>query len=174
MTALLLCAGGGSRFTGPTHKLLAPFRGRRVVDWAYEHAADSGLPVVVITGAVPDLGLPGQVHNPAWADGIASSLQVGLAAAGPADAVVVGLGDQPLIPGEAWALVAAVDAPLVAATYGGKRRNPVRIARALWPSLPASGDQGASVLFGDHRVIPVACPGDPADVDRVEDLESWS
>jgi molybdenum cofactor cytidylyltransferase len=172
--ALLLCAGGGSRFSGPTHKLLAPFRGRRVVDWAHEHAVASGLPVVVVTGAVADLGLPGQVHNPRWADGIATSLQAGIAAAGDADAVVVGLGDQPLIPGEAWRLVADVDAPLAAATYDGARRNPVRVARSLWAQLPVSGDQGASVLFGDHDVIPVACPGNPADVDRVEDLDQWS
>jgi molybdenum cofactor cytidylyltransferase len=129
---------------------------------------------VVVTGAVPDLGLPGQVHNPAWADGIATSLRVGIAAAGDADAVVVGLGDQPLIPGDAWRLVAAVDAPIAAAAYDGKRRNPVRLARSVWAELPVSGDQGASALFGQHDVIPVACPGDPADVDRVEDLDQWS
>ena len=174
VVAVLLCGGGGTRFEGPTHKLLAPFRGRRVVDWAHEHAAQSGLRVVVVTGAVADLGLPDQVHNPRWRDGIATSLQAGIAAAGAADAVVVGLGDQPLIPAEAWRLVAAVDAPLAAATYDGTRRNPVRIARSLWPALPTTGDQGASVLFGEHEVVPVACPGDPADVDRVEDLDQWS
>jgi molybdenum cofactor cytidylyltransferase len=172
--AVLLAAGGGTRFAGPTHKLLASFRGRRVVDWAYEHAAEAGMPVIVVTGAVEDLGLPGQVHNPRWADGIATSLQVGLAGAGDADAVVVGLGDQPLVPAEAWRLVADSDAPLAVATYSGKRRNPVRIGRSLWPLLPTSGDQGASVLFRDHQPVPVACPGDPADVDRVEDLEQWS
>jgi len=176
VVALLLAAGGGTRFEGPTHKLLAPFRGRRVVDWAHEHAAESGLRVIVVTGAVHDLGLPDQVHNPAWADGIATSLQVGLAMAGPScDAVVVGLGDQPLIPTEAWRRVAAVDAPIAVATYEGVgRRNPVRLARSVWPELPTTGDQGASVLFRKHDVVPVACPGDPADVDRVEDLDQWS
>jgi CTP:molybdopterin cytidylyltransferase MocA len=129
----------------------------------------------VVTGAVPDLGLPDQVHNPAWSEGIATSLQTGLTAVGPeVDAVVVGLGDQPFIPAEAWRLVAAVDAPIAVATYDGHRRNPVRLARSVWAELPAQGDQGASVLFKDHDVIPVACPGDPADVDRVEDLDSWS
>ena len=123
---------------------------------------------------MPDLGLPGQVHNPRWEEGIATSLQAGIAAAGDADAVVVGLGDQPLVIAEAWRLVAATHAPIAVATYGEKRRNPVRLARSVWADLPTTGDVGASVLFKDHDVIPVACPGDPADVDRVEDLEQWS
>jgi CTP:molybdopterin cytidylyltransferase MocA len=130
----------------------------------------------VVTGAVEDLGLPGQVHNPRWDEGIATSLQVGIAAVGPeVEAVVVGLGDQPLIPAEAWRRVAACDAPLAVAFYDGVgRRNPARLGREIWPELPTTGDTGASALFRHHDVIPVACPGDPADVDRVEDLDQWS
>jgi len=174
--AVLLAAGGGSRFTGATHKLLAPFRGRRVVDWAHARAVDAGIGrVIVVTGAVPDLGLPDQVHNARWEDGIATSLQAGIAAAGDdVDAVVVGLGDQPLVTADAWRAVAAVDAPIVAATYDGRRRNPVRLARSVWAALPTTGDQGASVLFRDRPVVEVACAGDPSDVDTVEDLERWS
>lgn len=171
--AVLLAAGAGTRFHGPTHKLVAPFRGRRVVDWAHQAAVDAGLAVIVVVGDV-DLGLPNQVRNPRWADGIASSLQAGIAAAGDADAVVVGLGDQPLIPAEAWRRVAACDAPIAVATYDGKRRNPVRLARSVWPLLPTTGDRGARVLFEDHPVVELACEGDAADVDRVEDLERWS
>ena len=173
IAAVLLAAGAGTRFEGPTHKLVAPFRGRRVVDWAHQAAIDAGLPVIVVVGDL-DLGLPNQVRNPRWAEGIASSLQAGIAAAGDADAVVVGLGDQPLIPADAWRRVAASGAPIAVATYAGKRRNPVRLARSMWPLLPTTGDRGASVLFGDHPVVEVACEGDAADVDRVEDLERWS
>lgn len=133
----------------------------------------SGLRLVVVTGGV-DLDVPEAVPNPRWAEGIATSLQVAIAAAGDADAVVIGLADQPFVPAEAWRLVAAVDAPIVVATYDGRRRNPVRLGREVWPELPTTGDQGASVLFRDRPVVEVACPGDPADVDRVEDLEQWS
>lgn len=173
--AALLAAGGGTRFAGPTHKLLAEVRGKRIVDWAYEHAAATGLEVVVVSGAVP-LGLPGEVRNADWADGMATSLQVALAAAGDADAVVVGLGDQPGVPPEAWTLVAACDAPIVVATYDGERGNPVRLRRDVWALLPTTGDVGARKLAREQPslVTAVACPGDPNDVDTLEDLDRWS
>src|SRR5690606_30237965 len=98
--------GRASRFGGdPGAKLLAPFRGRPLAVWALEAAAGAGLDqVVVVTGAA-DLAplLPDgvtAVPNPRWADGQATSLAAGVAAAEAAghDAVVVGLADQPLIP----------------------------------------------------------------------------
>jgi molybdenum cofactor cytidylyltransferase len=171
IVAALLAAGAGSRYEGPTHKLLAPFRGKPLWRWAYESAVASGLRVIVVSG---DIDLPDAVPNPRWPEGIATSLQVAIGEAGDADAIVVGLADQPLIPPEAWRLVAAADAPIAAATYDGLRRNPVRLARAVWPELPTTGDQGASALFRNHEVLEVACPGNPGDVDRVEDLEQWS
>jgi CTP:molybdopterin cytidylyltransferase MocA len=176
VVAVLLAAGAGSRFEGPSHKLLAPFGGRPLYAWALDSVRGAGLRVVVVTGDV-ELDLPDdveRVENNDWANGIATSLHVAVLAAGDADAIVVGLADQPRIPTEAWQLVAATDAPIAVATYEGKRRNPVRLGRAVWPLLPVTGDQGASVLFRDHAVVEVACPGDPADVDRLEDLERWS
>ena len=179
VVAALLAAGGGTRFAGPTHKLLTEVRGKRIVDWAYEHAVASGLDVVaVVSGAVP-LGLPGEVHNPRWAEGMATSLQVAIGAAtdAGADALVVGLGDQPGIDPEAWRLVAAaVDAPIAIASYAGERGNPVLLHRDVWPLLPATGDIGARKIAREREdlVTEVACPGDPYDVDTVEDLDRWS
>jgi len=181
--AIVLAAGGGSRFAGAAHKLLADFRGRPLVAWAVEHAIDAGLDeTIVVTGAV-DLEdvLPAGVTvvpNPRWAEGQATSLQAGIAAAEASDhaVVVVGLGDQPLVSPESWAAVAAGDAPIAVATYGGRRGNPVRLAREIWPLLPAAGDAGARVLIAERPdlVIGVACSGEPADVDTLEDLHRWS
>jgi CTP:molybdopterin cytidylyltransferase MocA len=178
--AVVLAAGGGSRFGGDGNKLLAPFRGRPLVAWALEAA--SGLDeLIIVTGAV-DLGavVPAGarvVRNERWAEGQATSLAVAVAAALGHDAVVVGLGDQPLVPAEAWRLVAAATAtPMAVATYAGARRNPVRLAAEVWPQLPAEGDEGARSLLRRRNdlVTEVACPGDPADVDTQEDLATWS
>jgi molybdenum cofactor cytidylyltransferase len=184
--AVVLAAGGGSRFASrpdAIHKLVAPWRGRPLVWSAAANARDSGLaPVWVVAGAVDLAGsLPGGVtvlQNPRWAEGQATSLQVAVQAARQAglDALVVGLGDQPLVVPEAWRAVAAVDAPIVVATYDGQRRNPVRLGAVIWDLLPVTGDQGARVLITERPdlVSEVACPGNPADIDTREDLSTWS
>lgn len=175
IAAVVLAAGGGSRFEGVGHKLLTPFRGKPLWRWAVEAAQSAGLDeVIVVTGAVA-IG-DGAVHNDRWRDGMATSLQAGIEAADAAghDAVVVGLADQPLVPASAWKAVAAVDAPIAVARYGERRRNPVRLSREVWPLLPTSGDEGARALMRDRPdlVVEVACEGDPVDVDTLEDLRA--
>jgi molybdenum cofactor cytidylyltransferase len=181
--AIFLAAGGGSRFGGTQHKLLTPFRGRPLVSWVLTAASDAGLDeVAVIVGAV-DLGslVPPEVtviENADWATGQASSLQAARSWAIERghEAMVVGLGDQPLVPSAAWSAVAATPSPIAVATFEGRRRPPVRLARAVWSLLPAEGDEGARVLMGDRPdlVSEVVCEGQPADIDNEEDLHRWS
>ena len=191
---VLLAAGGGSRFrysagalgVPVAHKLLAPLRGSTVFEHALANAVEADIgPVAVVTGAVtlPALArLPTVIvlHNTSWSDGQATSLAIGLAWADREglDAVLCGLGDQPFIPADAWRAVAdaSPDAPIVVATYGAKRRNPVRLARSVWPLVPTTGDEGARTVMAarPELVLEVACDGNPADIDTAEDLLSWS
>lgn len=184
VAAVILAAGGGRRFAGvpgAAHKLLAPFRGQTVVAWTLDAAiAASFDETVVVSGAI-DLDLPGgvtEVRNPQWADGQAGSLAVAVehARSSGHDALVVGLGDQPLVTAEAWRLVGAADSPIAVATYDGRRRNPVRLGAIVWDELPLTGDVGARELIAAHPdlVEDVPCPGTPVDIDTVEDLHRWS
>jgi len=183
VAAVVLAAGEGTRFSGQEHKLVAEFRGRPLVAWAIESAMTAGLDeTIVVVGAV-DLSsvVPDSVtviDNARWHEGQATSLAAAIAHAEERghEAVVVGLGDQPLIPAEAWRRVAEADAPIAVATYEGARRNPVRLARSVWPLLPIDGDTGARTLIRERPdlVREVACAGNAADVDTLEDLDRWS
>lgn len=178
---MLLCAGGSTRFAGEQSKLLAPFRGRPLVGWAFEHARGAGLEelIVVVGGVEFSAMLDGAITvvNPEWRSGQASSLRVGLVEAARLghDAAVVGLGDQPLVPATAWRAVAASTSPIAVATFDGRRSPPTRLADSVWDLLPREGDVGARELM---RVRPdlvseVECDGDSLDIDTVEDWERW-
>ena len=181
--AVVLAAGGGTRFTGSTHKLLAEFSGTTVIGASVAGPIDAGLMTAVVWGAVDlstqvPIGVE-LIHNPAWASGQASSLQAGLrwAATQGCDEVVIGLGDEPSVGAETWRRVAGAEGgPIVIAAFGPVRTPPVRLARSVWPLLPTSGDVGAGSLLRDRPelVVAIECDGDPTDIDTVEDLAQWS
>ena len=184
-TAVLLAAGGGTRFTGPTHKLLAMLDGRPVYRLALDHLLEAGFEgVIVVTGAVElDIEDPSVtvLHNRRWQQGQAGSLQLAVAeATNRADEfVVVGLADQPFVTSSAWRNIAAAEsgAPIVVATYAGVRGpNPVRLHRSVWSQLPTDGDEGARTLMRLHPewVDELACEGSAADIDTLEDLGQWT
>ncbi len=185
--AILLAAGGGTRFGGNGHKLTALISQRPVCSWSLKHLLEAKFEnVVVVTGAVElhsalEIEKVNSsdnvqiVYNPLWQSGLASSLQCGINVARElgAQAVVVGLADQPAIPATAWLQVAASNSPLAVATYDGVRGNPVRLHAELWQLLPETGDDGARMLFKSHRdlIEEIPCLGSAQDVDTIADLE---
>ena len=186
--AVLLSAGGGTRFHGATHKLLADLHGRPVWRQALDHVLEAGFDqVIVVTGAV-ELPVPegmrpdavSWVHNPDWAAGQASSLHVAVRAADAlgAASVTVGLADQPFVTTASWTAVRTADpgCRIVVAEYDGRPGpHPVRLGREVWPHLTTSGDEGARSLLRLHPewVCHVPCVGSIADIDTLEDLERW-
>jgi molybdenum cofactor cytidylyltransferase len=182
---MVLAAGGGRRFGGG--KLLAELDGRPLL----EHALDAmlGVPaidrVVAVLGAGADelrssvdLGGVDVVVCRDWSEGISASLRAGVAELADAEAIVITLGDQPLITSQVIAAILdRIDSPAPAAraTYRGRPGHPVLIKRELFDRvLELRGDAGARDLLAGAGVLEVECGhlSRPDDVDTVEDLEA--
>jgi CTP:molybdopterin cytidylyltransferase MocA len=185
---VVLAAGGSTRMGRP--KQLAELEGRPLL--AHALAALDTAPVdrvvVALGGAAGEvldrveLGRAEPLVVEGWAAGMGHVLAATLAQAGDGwAAVVVLLGDQPLVPGravarlvEAWRSGAG---PAVTATYGGRPGHPKLFDRRLLPDLlRLTGDTGARDLLasigddGVHRVE-VGDLGSDADIDVEADLE---
>lgn len=183
IAGVVLAAGEGSRFAGPVHKLRAEFRGRPLVRWAVDAALEAPLAGVYVVLGAEDLSdlLPPEVTivmNHDWERGQAWSLQAGVRTAelDGHSAVVAGVADQPLAGAEAWRRVAEAPGSIVTAVYGARRRPPVKLDASVWPLLPLDGDEGARQLMRRHpeMVREIPCPGDPTDIDTLEDLRRHS
>ena len=187
VAGVLLAAGAGSRFSGDGHKLTVLLRDEPVIVHSLRSMVAAGFnQVVVVTGAVDVSEWIEQVatetgrsidvvHNQNWADGQASSIQTAIefVTGENHSSVIIGLGDQPDVGIAAWRVVGATHGVIVAATFDGERRPPVKLGRSVWSDLPTTGDDGARILMQQHPdlVSEVPCPGDPSDIDTVEDLE---
>lgn len=119
-------------------------------------------------------------ENPAA--GMSGSLRLGITAVpSAARAAIVALGDQPLVPPDAFDRLARAHmdtgAPIVMASYGGRPGHPVLFNRALFPELQrVEGDQGGRDVIARHRdrvrTVTFDDPLAAADVDTPRDLEA--
>ncbi len=183
VAGLLLAAGAGSRFGGP--KALVPFEGELLVERGQRLLREGGCdPVVVVLGALAEQAAgyaPVAVVAPDWQTGMGASLRAGLTALETtgAQAVVVALADQPRVGPQSVVLLRqayAAGAVAAVATYAGRQRNPVLLARSVWSQVAglAVGDTGARPWLRAHPdlVVEVPCDttGSPEDVDTPADL----
>jgi molybdenum cofactor cytidylyltransferase len=172
LTGAIVLAAGQSRRMGSEHKLLAEWRGLPLIAHVVDAIAAAGLPPpIVVLGARADAvraALSGRtaqcVIAADHAQGLAHSLRAGLAAApGDWDAVLVCLGDMPRVDAALLAALAKADGDVVVPVWNGKRGNPVRWHRRLFPALMAlEGDIGGKALLASLPTPPteVAAPGD--------------
>ncbi len=185
--AILLAAGASTRMGEPKQLMLLD--GRPLVVRAAECLlATETWPVVVVLGANagairPVLArLPVLVtDNPAWAEGMASSLRAGIAAlqqfSRAIDGAIVALCDQPgLSPEVVRQLIAMQRASgrgMVAAHYGGRNGAPALFLRGHFAALASlTGEQGARTLLNRHPelVATVDVPELAVDLDTPEDF----
>ncbi len=185
---VILAAGKARRFGAA--KQLAPLDGRPLL----QHALDAALAVealqevVLVLGARADavaaaveVGRGRIVRSDHWAEGMAASLQVGVAAEPDADVVLILLGDQPRVtPAVIERVLARAtregDAFVAArAAYGGVPGHPVALGRDLLRLVPTlRGDAGARDLLAERKaqLVESGDLGDGTDVDTPEQLEA--
>jgi CTP:molybdopterin cytidylyltransferase MocA len=183
VAGLLLAGGSGRRFGSP--KALIELEGQLLVQRGVELLRSGGCrPVIVVIGACAD-AVRSHIDAGAvvvvaddWAEGVGTSLRVGLAEAfrTSADRCIVALVDQPLVDPRAVRAVIQAPGPAAVATYDGEPGHPVMLRRAIWSDVAqtAVGNAGARAWLRAHRatVTRVSCDGlgSPRDIDTVEDL----
>ncbi len=171
VAAVVLAAGGATRFGSPKQRLLLP----QVLERLSKAPIDE---IVVVQGAY-ELELPSDtvsqgiplrlVNCPDWVVGPGASLRCGLdAIAEGVDAAVVVLADGPELSPlavervlEAWREQGGV----VAASYTGARGHPLVLGRADWDAVPDEGLRELAV-----RLVPCDDLGSPGDIDMPKDL----
>jgi len=182
---LVLAAGAARRFGAP--KQLARLDGRPLLEHALRAATSARgvAPVVVTLGAnaeeivaAVDLHGARPVFVEGWEEGLSASLRAGVAALDNegVDAIVVTLGDQPLVTAGAIERVAAAasgSAPAARAMWGGAPGHPVLLTRPLFAAVArASGDEGARTALAGVEIAEIDCgPAAVTDVDTPEALE---
>ncbi|MDB5486018.1 MAG: 4-diphosphocytidyl-2C-methyl-D-erythritol synthase, partial [Tardiphaga sp.] len=188
IAALVLAAGRATRMGGP-NKLLAELNGKPLVRIVVEQAlASQASSVTVVTGHQArevEAALRGLnvsfVHNPQFADGLATSVKAGIAALPDnAAGAVVCLGDMPLIDAKLLDRLIAAFAPergalITVPVNEGRRGNPVLWSRRFFAELMTlDGDVGARHLIAKHAVavaeVPVEGQGAFLDIDTPQAL----
>jgi len=175
--ALVLAAGASIRMGAP--KPLVRWRERSFVGHVVDRARAAGCdPIVVVHGAhaiaASEVAPAQLVANPRWAEGPTTSLQVGLAAAGPLDAVLVATVDRPHVAAATWTrLVEAARGRPEAVwqpRFDGRRGHPLVVPAWLFPhalALPADATLRDLLARGDV----VRCTldvDDPAVLDNLD------
>ncbi len=185
---IILAAGASTRMGRP--KQLLPIQGQPLLERTVLAALAAPVwPVVVVLGAHADTIRPTLARhpvlvaeNPAWAEGMASSLRAGLGVLNAfslrVDAAVIALCDQPAFTTDVIARLLSAQretgCTLVAARYGGHLGAPALFTRAHFAALTAlTGDEGARKLIAQAPPASVAAldlPELALDLDTPDDV----
>jgi molybdenum cofactor cytidylyltransferase len=167
--------------------MLADFGGKPMLVATVENILASGVDeVIVVTGhedekvraALLKLNVR-FAHNPDYETGMASSLRIGVETAKNADAVIICLGDMPLVSAQVMDRLIAAFNPtehrsIVVPTHQGQFGNPVLWGREHFDRLTTmQGDKGARHLIAGLKSDATEIEADSGvlmDADTPEDL----
>ncbi|WAX57602.1 nucleotidyltransferase family protein [Jatrophihabitans cynanchi] len=179
VAGVVLAAGSGSRMGVPKAALVVG--GAALLERAVRALADGGCaPIVAVVRAGARVPEPARgVVNPEPERGMRSSLELGVDAAGAADAVAVLLVDTPGIGADAVRAVVRAWTPgrIAVGCYAGRRGHPTVMSAELWREALtlAAPDEGARALLAARPdlVDETAVPGRADDLDTPEDVARW-
>jgi len=189
--AAVVLAAGQSRRSGPVNKLLARAGAVSMIECTVDAVLQTGLhETVVVTGYQAEavraaLGTRAVrfVHNPAFANGLSSSLQAGIGSLGESvDAALVCLADMPMVSSTLMRSILAAYRPgrgcaIVVPCHAGKRGNPVLWDRRFFTEMASiEGDVGAKHLLVEHSELVCELPVEDdavlTDFDALEALQA--
>jgi CTP:molybdopterin cytidylyltransferase MocA len=161
VVAIVLAAGFSTRLGKSKQDVV--FEGETLLQRAERIAREVADEVIVVTPQI----------NPDAAEGIASSIRIGVHLSGTNARLLIMLCDQPLITAEHLRALIAINAPIVATGYAGIAGVPAVFAPEFASELLAlHGDRGARVVIeADRELARVVAFEDAAvDIDTEEDL----
>lgn len=178
VAGVVLAAGAGARMGGPKAEI--EIDGDRLLDHCVQVLRAAGcLPVYAVVRGATLVRQAEAVVNDAPDRGLLSSLRLGVAAAGHADAIAVVLVDMPGITAADTRAVVQAWRPgrIAVARYADRAGHPIVMARDMWGSALAMAgpDDGARAYLGAHPdlIDEIGVGGSGADLDTPEELETW-
>ncbi len=188
--AIILAAGTSTRM-GAVNKLLLEVDSQpmvRKVVQTYLDAIDGHVTVVTgfdsekIRAALGGLNVS-ICQNPAFESGQQSSVAMGLSQSLAAQAILIGLGDQPLLRAEDLSDLMAAhtladEGKITIPTHKGKRGNPIVLPNPLRPRLFENPNKPGCMRFTrDHpeccQMLPLPGPGFYADIDTPAEYAAY-
>lgn len=182
----IVLAAGASRRVGSI-KALAELDGRALLDVICDKLVAGGCEQVVVVVGPPhqaaiESAVGGRhrvVDNPDPGLGMLHSLQLGIAAAGEADAAVVALVDHPSVRAETVSALLRAHAQgpgaVLQPEYEGRRGHPFVVDHGAFAAIlraePTAVTRDVLMAAGERLVVPVDDPGVLEDIDTSEGLE---
>ncbi len=188
ISGLILAAGSSTRMGRPKQTVL--LAGRPMLEYPLLAFLSSKVGEIILVvqkrSILAGMKVPIKrvrvVVNPYHAQGLSASVKLGVREVSPrSSAVVIGLGDKPLVLGSTIdSLISAYGrsgSMIVAPVYHKRRGNPIIFDRGVFPLIEETeGDEGAKSVMRKHEdevfEVPVNDAGILIDVDTPEDLEN--